>query len=176
MIVFGEHDLARRSPFPRIDLVLSRNVLIYFTPELQRRVLQLFAYSLRDGGYLVLGKAETTSQLGGYFEPAHGQHRVYRRQGERFLIPPSMPVSPAPVPRQEPRRRGGDLAAGSYARSRGGGGRPTRAAGEDFLNRLPVGVVVVDRRYDIQAINTTARELLSIPGVAEGEDFLHARR
>ena len=42
-----------------MDLVLSRNVLIYFTTELQRRTLQLFAYSLRDGGYLVLGKAET---------------------------------------------------------------------------------------------------------------------
>src|SRR5204862_20822 len=51
--------------FPRIDLVMSRNVLIYFAPELQRRALQLFAYSLRDGGYLVLGKAETTSPLGG---------------------------------------------------------------------------------------------------------------
>jgi signal transduction histidine kinase len=48
MFVFGEHDLARRSPFPRIDLVMSKNVLIYFAPELQRRALQLFAYSLRD--------------------------------------------------------------------------------------------------------------------------------
>ncbi len=39
MVVFGEHDLAYRAPFPRIDLVLCRNVLIYFTPELQRRAL-----------------------------------------------------------------------------------------------------------------------------------------
>ena len=61
MIVFGEHDLARRSPFPQIDLVMSRNVLIYFSHDLQRRALQLFAYSLRDGGYLVMGKAESSS-------------------------------------------------------------------------------------------------------------------
>ena len=36
-IVFGHHDLAQRPPFPRIDLILCRNVLIYFAPPLQRR-------------------------------------------------------------------------------------------------------------------------------------------
>ena len=69
LVVFGEHDLANRAPFPRIDLVLCRNVLIYFTPELQRRALQLFAYSLRQGGYLALGKAETVSPLPEFFSP-----------------------------------------------------------------------------------------------------------
>src|SRR4051794_15349155 len=37
MVVFGQHDLGQRAPFPRIDLVLCRNVLIYFTSELQCR-------------------------------------------------------------------------------------------------------------------------------------------
>ena len=50
MVIFGQHDLGQRAPFPRIDLVLCRNVLIYFLPELQRRALQLFAFALRDGG------------------------------------------------------------------------------------------------------------------------------
>jgi two-component system CheB/CheR fusion protein len=109
MIVFGEHDLARRSPFPRIDLMVSRNVLIYFTTELQRRALQLFAYSLRDGGYLVLGKAESTSPLSEYFTPEHRHHKVYRRHGERFLMPPTIPASPVPMPR--PRRARDDRIA-----------------------------------------------------------------
>ena len=43
MMVFGQHNLGDRAPFPRVDLILCRNVLIYFTPELQRRILQLFA-------------------------------------------------------------------------------------------------------------------------------------
>ena len=42
-------------------------MLIYFTPELQQRTLQLFAYSLRDGGYLVLGKAESAAQIAELF-------------------------------------------------------------------------------------------------------------
>ena len=67
LLVFGEHDLGLRAPFPRIDLVLCRNVLVYFTPELQRRALQLFAFSLRRGGYLVLGKGETVGPLPEFF-------------------------------------------------------------------------------------------------------------
>src|SRR5439155_26648923 len=79
LIIFGQHDLGQRAPFPRIDLTLCRNVLIYFTSELQRRALQIFAFSLRDGGYLVLGKSETTSPLPDLFETEQLTLRVFRR-------------------------------------------------------------------------------------------------
>ena len=60
MIIFGQQDLGRGVPFPRIDLVDCRNLLIYFKPDLQKTVLDLFAYSLQQTmGYLFLGKAET---------------------------------------------------------------------------------------------------------------------
>ena len=170
MIVFGEHDLAQRSPFPQIDLVLSRNVLIYFSGELQRRALQLFAYSLRDGGYLAMGKAESTTPLSELFAPADRQNKVYRRQGQRFLMPPTLPAeSPPASPEKDP----GGREVGGGARQR----RPATAAGAaggGLLDRLPVGVAIVDRGYDIVAINDAARRLLSISGVAVGEDFLHA--
>jgi two-component system, chemotaxis family, CheB/CheR fusion protein len=171
MIVFGEHDLARRSPFPRIDLVVSRNVLIYFTQELQRRALQLFAYSLRNGGYLVLGKAETTSPLGEFFAPQARHHKVYRREGGRFLMPTTVVSSPAPARRG---RRDRTLASVGFAGELRPSERRSRAADDNLLNSLPVGVVVVDRRYDVQTINAAARRLLSIRGAAVGEDLLHA--
>jgi two-component system CheB/CheR fusion protein len=41
------------------------------------------------------------------------------------------------------------------------------------LLRLPVGLVLVDRHYDIQCINTAARRLLGIRGAALGEDIVH---
>jgi two-component system, chemotaxis family, CheB/CheR fusion protein len=87
LVIFGEHDLGQRAPFPRIDLVLCRNVLMYFTPELQKRTLQLFAFALRDGGYLALGKAETAKPLGAYFVAAHQHLKLYHRHGERVLAP-----------------------------------------------------------------------------------------
>ncbi len=175
MIVFGDHDLARRSPFPRIDLVMSRNVLIYFTSELQQRALRIFAYSLRDGGYLVLGKAETSSPLNEFFAQQHRQHKVYQRHGERFLMPPALSSTQAPVPQKQ---RAGNSGADNTPRSRDASQaqrelRQSRMANEAFLNGLPVGMVVVDRRYDIQAINAAARRMLSVRGSAIGEDLLH---
>ncbi len=104
LVIFGQHDLGQRAPFPHIDLVLCRNVLIYFTTELQKRALQLFAFALRDDGYLALGSSETTSPLAEYFVPAHAQLKLYRRQGMRVLIPMAgskmlPPLRPSVLPR-----------------------------------------------------------------------------
>ena len=171
MIVFGEHDLAQRSPFPRMDLVMSRNVLIYFSHELQRRALQLFAYSLRDGGYLVMGKAESASAEADMFAPVDRHNKVYRRQGPRFLLPATLPTSPAPRARRQHGTQEQNTLRSQVHQQLAAG---HRVAGEDLLNRLPVGVVLVDREYAIGAINTTARRMLSISGVGVGQDFLHA--
>src|SRR5262249_17906404 len=89
MTVFGQHDLAQRAPVPRIDLCLCRNVLIYFTKELQTRALQLFAFSLRDGGILILGKAESTTPVQQYFRVVNPALKTYERTGDRILIPPT---------------------------------------------------------------------------------------
>ena len=78
-VVFGEHDLGGRAPFPRIDLVLCRNVLIYFAVPMQRATLETFAYSLREGGYLVLGPSETVSPLPGPYREEPGRMRIFRR-------------------------------------------------------------------------------------------------
>jgi two-component system, chemotaxis family, CheB/CheR fusion protein len=170
MIVFGEHDLAQRSPFPHVDLVVSRNVLIYFSGELQRRALQLFAYSLRDGGYLVLGKAESPSLLADLFASVDRHNKVYRRHGQRLLLPPT-----SPTPMARPERSSGDR---DVLRGRPEAQQQLSAAsrnlGEDLINQLPVGVAVVARNYTIEAINAAARRMFSIPSVGVGQDFLHA--
>ncbi len=176
MVVFGEHDLARRAPFPRIDMVMCRNVLIYFTPELQRHVLRSFAYSLRDRGALVLGKAESVSPLPDYFEMQEPSLKVYRRRGEHILAPPAPMTSPAGagISRSRPYE---------WMDSRTRASRPWSArpqtpglASNSFLLSLPVGVVVVNQSYDIQAINSAARRLLSIHSPAIGEDLIHTAR
>jgi two-component system, chemotaxis family, CheB/CheR fusion protein len=179
VLIFGQHDLGQRAPFPRIDLTLCRNVLIYFTTELQRRALQLFAFSLRTGGVLVLGKAETTSPLAEHFVLEHPQLKIYRRHGDPVLIPPARirdatPTRPAVnVGRQVPSVP--DMTALRTQRE-GQRSRPAGDRSEDILAQLPVGVVVVDRRYDIQMINGIARRHLGIHGAAVGEDLIHLAR
>jgi two-component system CheB/CheR fusion protein len=174
LVVFGEHDLGQRAPFPRIDLCLCRNVLIYFTPELQQRALQLFAFALRDAGYLVLGKAETPGHLSEFFAPAHQPLKVYRRIGDRMLIPAARIRDTAPL-RLAHGTGGARPPRIAPSPSQREGQRPrTRAEADATLLRgLPIGVVVIDRHYDIQTINNSARRLLGIHGPAEGEDLVH---
>jgi two-component system, chemotaxis family, CheB/CheR fusion protein len=175
LVIFGQHDLGQRAPFPHIDLVLCRNVLIYFTPELQQRALHIFAFALRDGGYLALGKAETVRPLEAYFAPAHERLKLYRRQGDRVLPPIArrtmgglQPRTYQPVPHVavEP-------TVGHNIRN---GATSFRSIGERLGNLIlesAVGVVVVDRQYDIQIINSAAIRLLGIYTAAIGKDLIH---
>jgi two-component system CheB/CheR fusion protein len=177
MIVFGQHDLGQRAPFPRIDLVCCRNVLIYFTPDLQRRALQLFALSLRDRGYLVLGKAETVSPLPDYFEPVDTRQKVFRRVGERIIVPMTrlQPLSAAQLPQGAHVRRTRAVPGATYAHvsTDATPHTPAAAMAAGVVQQLPLGVVVVDRRYQIQLINSVARRLLGVHRAAMGEDLIH---
>lgn len=58
MIVFSPHNVFQDPPFGRIDLISCRNMLIYFQPVLQNDLFNIFHSSLKDGGYLFLGKSE----------------------------------------------------------------------------------------------------------------------
>jgi two-component system CheB/CheR fusion protein len=63
MIVFAQHNLIKDAPFTRLDLLCCRNVMIYLTTELQKKLLPLFHYSMHNKGILFLGPAET---IGGF--------------------------------------------------------------------------------------------------------------
>jgi two-component system CheB/CheR fusion protein len=177
LMVFGQHDLADRTPFPRIDLLVCRNVLIYFGPEMQQHVLQLFAFSLRDAGYLVLGKAETVSPLPEYFVTDNARLKIFRRRGDRAMVPAfhvkdTMRLAAVPRPQLVQPPPQGEPALGGLARD-----ERRRSARQDewgqALLQLPVGVAIVDRQYDIQLINGTARRFLGIYGPTIGQDFVH---
>jgi len=179
MVVFAPHDLGQRAPFPRIDLALCRNVLIYFTPELQRRALQLFAFALQPGGRLILGKSETTSPLPEHFVVEDARLKVYRRRGDRVLIPASDLRAAIPWPDRASSARADLARIEPRATSVRGELRAVHTRGEtaeQVLLDLPIGVVVVDRRYDVQAINGAARRLLSVHATAIGEDLIHLAR
>ena len=78
-VVFANHNLVADGVFAETQLVLCRNVLIYFTRGLQNRVLNLFADSLVRGGYLVLGTKENLnlSECVTRFNIEHAAHRIF---------------------------------------------------------------------------------------------------
>lgn len=80
-IVVARHDLLRAPPpSPPYDLILCRNVIIYFSREAQERLFERFAEALLPGGHLVLGRVETVSGVARpAFELIHTRERIYRR-------------------------------------------------------------------------------------------------
>ena len=80
LCMFACHSLVRDPPFSRIDLVSCRNLLIYFGAELQRRIIPVFHYSLRPGGYLFLGISESLNHHDGLFAAIDKKQRVFQRR------------------------------------------------------------------------------------------------
>ena len=117
MVLFAQHDVILDPPFTRLDLLLCRNLLIYFDTALQRRLIPLFHYSLRPGSILLLGSSETVGRFSQLFVPIDPKRRLYLRQdtvsigGPDFLLrsfPPlssmskELPVQPTVPPDRAP--------------------------------------------------------------------------
>lgn len=81
-IVFADHDLATDQVFGEMNVIVCRNVLIYFDRELQKRVFGLFSESLDLGGYLCLGTKESLRFSGcdDDFEPVVGDLKIFRKR------------------------------------------------------------------------------------------------
>jgi two-component system CheB/CheR fusion protein len=78
-VIFGRHDLFQDAPISRIDLLVCRNTLMYLNSETQSHVLARFSFALREGGYLLLGKAEMLLAHANLFTSVDLKRRVFRK-------------------------------------------------------------------------------------------------
>jgi two-component system CheB/CheR fusion protein len=79
MVIFASQNIIMDPPFTKLDILNCRNLLIYLTPELQKKLMPLFHYSLKPGGVLFLGSSETTGAFSHLFRPLDGKNRLYKR-------------------------------------------------------------------------------------------------
>ncbi|HYC84767.1 MAG TPA: CheR family methyltransferase [Chryseosolibacter sp.] len=75
--VFSVHNLLSDPAFSRMDLISCCNLLIYLDSAAQRKVISSFAFGLKEGGYLMLGKSETTGTSAPHFTPIHKKLKIY---------------------------------------------------------------------------------------------------
>ena len=104
--VFARHDLTSDPPFSQMDLVSCRNVFIYLSSALQQRVLPTLHYSLKPGGMLILGSAESVGNRSDLFGVIDNENRIYSKKAvpARLSVDHLKPtdtsvVSPPPRPR-----------------------------------------------------------------------------
>jgi len=80
MLIFAPHNVLRDSPFTRLHFVSCRNLLIYFQPPAQRKVLSLFHFALRTGGLLFLGASESLGDYSDEFDAVDDHWRIFRKR------------------------------------------------------------------------------------------------
>src|SRR5262245_50384789 len=92
-VIFGRHDLIQDPPISKIALLLSRNTLMYFDTETQKGILGNFHFSLRDDGYLFLGKSEALAARTDLFSPVDLKRRVFAKLPSRHQMRIELPVA-----------------------------------------------------------------------------------
>lgn len=79
MVIFAPQNLIMDPPFTKLDIVSCRNLLIYLTAEVQKKLIPLFHYCLSPGGILFQGSAETIGEFTDIFSTVSGKSRIFRR-------------------------------------------------------------------------------------------------
>jgi len=102
MVIFAPQNLLLEPPFTKLDILICRNLLIYLTPEVQKKLIPLFHYSLNPGGILFQGSAETIGEFTDLFAQFSGKSRLYRRKDtvlrpEQVTFPSSFSAGPPMV-------------------------------------------------------------------------------
>src|ERR1700730_6995227 len=83
LCVFARQNVLRDPPFSRLDLISCRNVLIYFEPAAQRKLIPYFHYALKPGGFLLLGGAETVGNFSDLFQPVDQKTKLFSKRSVR---------------------------------------------------------------------------------------------
>jgi two-component system CheB/CheR fusion protein len=86
MVIFSKHNVIKNPPFSRMDMVLCRNLLIYFQPSIQQKALNVLHYGLKEDGYLVLGTSESVQSHQDYFEDVSRKWKIFRNVNPRRSI------------------------------------------------------------------------------------------
>ena len=111
MVVFAPQNLIMDPPFTRLDIFCCRNLLIYLTPELQKKLIPLFHYILNPRGLLFLGSSESIGRFSNMFTPVAAKERIFKRSDS--LLRDEQPVYPTVF---APASRTGDRAGVESAR------------------------------------------------------------
>lgn len=174
MLVFSEHDVLRDPPFSKLDLISCRNLLIYLSADLQDKLLPLFHYALRPGGFLFLGSSETIGASGDLFAELDQKAKLYqRRETPRGALGSSIGNFPASMTASEEALEpaGGKIASPPP--------RPTlqELAEQTILQRVAPAAALVDSHGDILYLHGhTGLFLEPAPGVAGVSNILKMAR
>ena len=149
--IFGRHNVAQDPPLSHIDLLICRNALIYFTRDLQDRILARFHYAVIERGFLFLGRAESLLARSRWFAPHNVKWRIFQRT-----------TTPAATVAMAMLRGAGEAANVALAGGRQLDLSPAVSRLQHVVETLPSAIVVIDVMDTILVWNAAAEGLFEI--------------
>ncbi|MFZ1105197.1 MAG: chemotaxis protein CheB, partial [Hyphomicrobiaceae bacterium] len=157
-VVCAPQNLLSDPPFSKLDLITCRNVMMYFEADVQKRLIELFHFALRENGCLFLGKSETLSGTARLFEPISKEWRIFRRI--EAVRPARGPFPVVPAGERPAEEAAAPMATHVRQLSR------VEAAKRLLLERYAPASVVVNRRHEAQFFHGPLKNYFQFP---EGE-------
>ncbi len=158
-LTFAAQNVITDPPFSKMDLVSCRNLMIYLNTDAQGRLMALFNFALKPGGFLFLGRSETIAGLSDLFEPIGNRGKLCRR-----LTPARPPILDSPL--LPGRRRSAPLphVVGGPATS-----NFADVVRLEILKRYGATAVLVDRKGAVLQFHGQADRYVNLP--ARGPNF-----
>lgn len=168
MCIFSLHSVIKDPPFSRIDLLSCRNLLIYLGGDLQNKLVPIFHYALKPGGFLFIGPSENLSQHGRLFAAVDAAHRIFARREGPTPHDFQFPLSAPPVFQTEPRplRRPGDAEKESHE----------RLIERLILDTYAPAYAVVTEAGDILSVSNRTGKYLELPAGAPNLNVINMAR
>ncbi len=142
MCIFSQHNLIKDAPFSRLDLVSCRNLLIYLNAELQNRVIPLFHFALRPGGFLFLGNSENVTRHSKLFATVDRRYRIFRHVEGLTRTLPDFPLTATAD-------RRGVTEMPRTARVNTSNGAALSKQAERIMERYAPAYLIVDENHDV---------------------------
>lgn len=86
LVVFAVQNVIKDPPFTKLDILSCRNMLIYMEPELQKKLMILFNYSLNPGGIMILGTSETLGTNSDGFQAIDARLKIFKRTTKMLSV------------------------------------------------------------------------------------------
>ena len=151
-VLFARHNVLRDPPFSRLDLICCRNLLIYLDREAQTRVLEMFRFALKPGGYLFLGLSEAVDAAPSLFTVVDKKNRIYK------VNPLANALRNLPLPVDIPRERSVAIYKGSERID------PALASSADlhrrFIDQIVAPSVLIDAHHEVLHLSGNVGDFL----------------
>jgi two-component system CheB/CheR fusion protein len=165
-MIFAAQNLLANPPFSKMDLISCRNLLIYLDTDAQTKLMALFNFALKPGGYLFLGRSEMVVGQSDLFETASPKGRLYRRLASTRLFVLDSPIF----------QGRGRVAPAAAAPGKPSGSNFADVLRLEILRHFDASVVLIDRHGQILQFHGQTDKYLNLPAAGPAFNVLNLAR